>query len=89
MTCRQLLNTCLQLLQHLASHISALLALLTSSMILAKSLDTSFPLSLNHLLKRLCALTSTSCPCVNLQIEGSTSCRGLEQDTVMVLMQQR
>ena len=34
--------------------------------ILAKRRETSFPLSLNHLLKRLCALTSTSCPRLNL-----------------------
>lgn len=42
----------------------------TSSVILANSLDTSLPLSLNHLLNRLCALTSTSCPCEYLRASG-------------------
>ena len=41
----------------------------TSSVILANSLDTSLPLSLNHLLNRLCALISTSCPWVYLQVQ--------------------
>lgn len=67
MSCQHPLPTLLQQLQHLAGNMPALLALRTSSIILAKSLDTSFPLSLNHLLNRLCALTSTSCPCANLQ----------------------
>ena len=45
----------------------------TSSMILAKSLETSLPLSLNHLLNRLCALTSMSCPCANLRTQRADS----------------
>jgi hypothetical protein len=39
----------------------------TSSVMDANSLLTSLPLSLNHLLNRLCALTSTSCDVVYLQ----------------------
>ena len=42
-------------------------ARLTSSMILANRRETSLLLSLNHLLKRECALTSISCPWGNLQ----------------------
>ena len=48
----------------------------TSSRILAKRRDTSLPLSLNHLLNRLCAFTSISCACGNLRMHGLQSFLG-------------
>ena len=44
--------------------------------ILAKRRDTSLPLSLNHLLNRLCAFTSISCACGNLRMHGLQSFLG-------------